>query len=246
MVCLSTEREQSFRVANVDDRSNRHVSSSASYHFVDGDGSMAASKETKENDTSEATPLLMVHPRPDVRPAAPPNVPAFFGLVFLLSLPLYLLSMLAGMNILGPPELAGLYIGIVTLVPGLAASILSRGRLHDLYAPSFYFHPDKYLWYGISVLLACSLAMLTYGIVSLRQPELPPPMVPATNLLAFPAACLFFFITASTEEVGWMGYAFDRMQNRRGTVPAALLLGTFWALWHVPFLNKTLDFALVS
>lgn len=55
-------------------------------------------------------------------------VDAFLGLVFFLSSPLYLLTILAGFHIVGLPELAMLYITLVTGLPCLAASILVAPR----------------------------------------------------------------------------------------------------------------------
>ena len=40
-------------------------------------------------------------------------------------------------------------------------------------------------------------------------------------------------LPAWTEEIGWMGFLFDRMQRGRTALGAAVLLGSMWALWHV-------------
>jgi hypothetical protein len=37
------------------------------------------------------------------------------------------------------------------------------------------------------------------------------------------------------EEVGWMGYAFEPMQDQWSAFKATLALGLIWAIWHVPF-----------
>lgn len=36
------------------------------------------------------------------------------------------------------------------------------------------------------------------------------------------------------EEPGWRGFALPRLQEQFGPVPGTLLLGTLWALWHLP------------
>lgn len=50
-----------------------------------------------------------------------------------------------------------------------------------------------------------------------------------------PGLFLTFFILGFGEEVGWMGYAFDPMQKKSGSIKASIVLGLIWALWHLPF-----------
>jgi membrane protease YdiL (CAAX protease family) len=37
-----------------------------------------------------------------------------------------------------------------------------------------------------------------------------------------------------SEELGWRGYALDRVQTRWNALPSAIIVGVVWALWHLP------------
>jgi len=56
-----------------------------------------------------------------------------------------------------------------------------------------------------------------------------------------------FLITGIGEELGWMGYAIDPMQNRWGALKASIILGLVWSLFHfIPDLQnrQTADWIL--
>jgi len=56
----------------------------------------------------------------------------------------------------------------------------------------------------------------------------------AGDPLAILPALFFASLPPLLEELGWRGYALDRLQMNRSAVTASLLLGVVWAGWHLP------------
>lgn len=50
----------------------------------------------------------------------------------------------------------------------------------------------------------------------------------------FPLLLLSFMSGPFSEELGWRGYALDRLLDRIGFVRGPLLLGLIWGVWHLP------------
>lgn len=57
--------------------------------------------------------------------------------------------------------------------------------------------------------------------------------LPAVGALAMWALLL---VTAYAEETGWRGFAVPTLERDHGMLRTALIVGTVWALWHVPSL----------
>lgn len=159
------------------------------------------------------------------------NPTAFFVLTFALSLPFYAIVALV------PQEMALMMVLTIALAPITAALILAcRDNRSDgvrrLLRRSFdYKRITRRLWYVPIFCLMPVIFILASGLVKAIGEPVPDPLLPVA---AAPVAFLVFFLFALFEEVGWMGYAFDPMQDRWNALIASIILGIIWGMWHIP------------
>lgn len=66
----------------------------------------------------------------------------------------------------------------------------------------------------------------------------------STPLAIVPFALAVFMRGPFFEELGWRAYALDQLQARWNALVSSVILGTIWALWHLPlfFFNDTLHY----
>jgi len=56
----------------------------------------------------------------------------------------------------------------------------------------------------------------------------------APVILAVPYFILMLVIGGGQEEFGWRGYAQEPLQEKIGVIPASLVIGFIWGIWHLP------------
>ena len=159
----------------------------------------------------------------------------FFILVYVLTIPFWVLGTMIKAEGL-PDNLPITDVG-ATFVPLIAASILiyredNFGGVKRLLGRTFDYKIIKQkLWYIPVIFLMPFLDTITY--FAMRVIALPVPtswhIPPATPLIF-----LAFFFAAAGEELGYMGYAIDPMQERWGALKASLIMGVIHAVWHYP------------
>lgn len=155
----------------------------------------------------------------------------FFCLVFLLSLPFWLLGAFSSVQLLPGLPLSS----FEWVCPVVAAAVLVYREnriagLIELLERSFdYKRIRTKAWYAPVIVLMPGVTFLAYGWMRLMGLPLPALQfsVPATI-----AMFLAFFVPAVCEELGWSAYAIDPMQDRWNALEAATLLGLVWAVWH--------------
>jgi uncharacterized protein len=145
----------------------------------------------------------------------------FFLLVYALSLPLWILETM--IDVKGLPLDIPITDIAAAFTPLIAASILvykeeGRGGVKRLFQRIVDFpRITKKLWY----LPVVFLPFLLYFLIYIPFQSIP---------FLFP----LFFIGAICEEIGYMGYAIEPMQERFGALGASILMGIPWAVWHYP------------
>lgn len=96
-------------------------------------------------------------------------------------------------------------------------------------------------WYAFIFLVfpaAAGLAILSYRLVYGSPPDLPGlqgfSCRPAELLVLVFVAIQSLLVGPLAEEIGWRGFALDRLQTRWNPLAAGLILGVVWSLWHLP------------
>ncbi len=158
----------------------------------------------------------------------------FFLFVFILSVPFYALGAVGGQL----PIATFLPVSaLMAFIPMVAALVLVYRQSGGDGAKEFLGRAFDYRrikgvgWILATLLLMPLVLVLEYGVHSFSGAALPDAQLfSITEGLAF---FLMFFVGAIGEELGWQGYAFAGLRERRSALGAALILGAIWALWHV-------------
>ena len=159
------------------------------------------------------------------------SLAAFLLLVFVLSIPFYVAGSLVKVQLL-----PGLPVSSLALVaPALAASIMiwrekRKAGLMSLLKRSFDFQRiEPKSWLLPILLFMPSATVSEYAVMRALPLPLPDPHVSVQRALLL---LVPLFAAALTEELGWSGYAIERLQARWTALASGLLLGLVWAVWH--------------
>lgn len=177
-------------------------------------------------------------------PARPAVAPwGFFLVTFVFSWAVWCVPVLMYLGVLPAPEggpLAGLISATVYLGafgPMVGALVMLR---RESGKGAAWAHIRRVIqmrnslrWYVTPVLLFGVVGLVVWGAPLLwghtpQASPLPTPWV-------IPAwVVLMVYLGGGQEEIGWRGFALDRLLSRHNDLVSSLILGVVWALWHVP------------
>lgn len=184
--------------------------------------------------------------RPVSSSAVNANVTSFFVLTFAITWLSQGPAVLSQRGLIPVPVEATMpWVGLGLFGPILAAMLLSwfeaRGAgLRALFRQLGSWRAKMH-WYVVALLLPgaiLALGMALHNLLTSGE-HLPVLYAPreAPRLVAL-------VLIPFTEEIGWRGFVFPKLQQRFGPLWASLLFGVLWALWHVPmFLLAELDWS---
>lgn len=150
-----------------------------------------------------------------------PGVLAYFGVI---DAPVGLLKLLELVGAIGP--------AVVALI--LSRRLAGKEGLRALLRSAFDVKAGWKFWAGASLMLLC-LHGASWLVLTLVSSDLPTSPSGAPPLALIPYAILIFLVGGGLgEEIGWRGYALDRLQTKYSALAASLLLVVFWIVWHLP------------
>lgn len=174
----------------------------------------------------------------------------FFALAFLFTWA-YWLPQAAAYRGLINVQAPGFLALIAGYGPALAAILTaglfqSRAGLRRLFAGLVRWRVGL-RWYLAALLIPPAIQLTALGLYLALSGQ-PLTIVSGTQLPFGPAGMplwgkvlmLFLIFTLGFdglgEELGWRGYALPRLQERLNPLFSSLILGFFWALWHLPYM----------
>ncbi len=91
------------------------------------------------------------------------------------------------------------------------------------------------IWWLPTLLLYPAIVALQYAIALLSGQEVPAPHF----AIRIPIVFALVLVAALGEELGWMGYVFEPLQERFGALKAGVVLGVVWGLMHIPLFSAS-------
>lgn len=168
------------------------------------------------------------------------NLWLFFGLTLVFSWVFWGIAVLMGLQGTKFP-------GVLFFVAGgtgpmvAVLFLLFRGQSEqrsDFWSRVFQISRISWKWWLVILLFFPVLNALSHVIAGWINGNVAgfnfPTEVFANPLSIFAFLLTIFILGPIPEELGWRGYALDRLQLRWSALSSSLILGFVWAIWHIP------------
>lgn len=160
-------------------------------------------------------------------------VASFFVLAFAISWLGFLPSVLGVAEAFG-----GLNLLVAQFGPAIAGALVlwsTGGSLREWASRILRWRVPLRWWFVTLAIPVVLFGVTSAGFALLGyQPELSRLPDPLTTFL--PTLVGLSLVAGLGEEPGWRGFALPRLQARYGPLGATVLLGSVWAVWHLPLL----------
>ena len=170
----------------------------------------------------------------------------FFLLTFAYSWLIWIPSVLDGLGVDLPFDVAGYSMVVVIIgafAPLLAAiTLIPRdggwkgiksffGRALDFHIKPVYL----VIALGLPLVIHVIAHYLALAVgLDVAKTLFPAEISVAPVIMAIPYFFLMLILGGGQEEFGWRGYAQEPLQEKIGVIPASLVIGLIWGIWHLP------------
>lgn len=170
----------------------------------------------------------------------------FFLLTFAYSWIIWIPSVLDGIGVKLPFSVANYSMVVVIIgafAPLLAAlTLVARDGgwkgIKTFFGQVLDFHIKPVYWI-LALALPLVIHVLSHYLALALGLDVANTLFPADSpvapiILAIPYFFLMLVLGGGQEEFGWRGYAQAPLQEKIGVIPASLVIGVIWGIWHLP------------
>ena len=161
-----------------------------------------------------------------------------FTVAWILATLVFILNIVLTAKVNLSPQMIIAISTVIALAPAfVVSSAFSRVKGIRNYLASLIKPPGGTRWYLIAILLFPAVRMLqhTIGLEVSWRPIQAKGELQIAGMVAFVFVYQFIYSNCLGEEVGWRGFALPRLQTRYSPLVASIIIGFFWALWHLPW-----------
>lgn len=160
-------------------------------------------------------------------------IAAFFGFAYLYS---WMFWAPAALGYDGPAGQAAIFVGVWgPAAAGLTVTWLLGRSIRDWIHNMFHWRVQR-RWYVFALLFPAAVIVVVSAMFVALGEDLDRSLLGERLAVYVPMLVFLTLLGGGNEEWGWRGFALPELLERHRPVAATLILGSLWALWHLPLL----------